>query len=248
MIFGVILIVVIIFIAIVLIKNDYGSPEYIGKKGEENVADILDNLDKEKYLVLYDNTIPGLKGTTQIDHIVVSEYGIYVIETKNYSGDIYGSANSEKWTENFYGNKYKFHNPVRQNYGHLKSLAAYLGRDINDFISLVVFTGAGEIMTEVPDNVIYASELLSVIYSYQTIRITDDIHEIADKIIAIDNNYNGKEKEHTENIYNNLREDNEKIEQMICPKCGGNLVLRNGRYGQFYGCSNYPKCHFTKDI
>lgn len=32
----------------------------------------------------------------------------------------------------------------------------------------------------------------------------------------------------------------------ICPKCGGKLVKRKGKYGEFIGCSNYPKCHFIK--
>lgn len=32
-----------------------------------------------------------------------------------------------------------------------------------------------------------------------------------------------------------------------CPKCGGNLILKNGKYGSFYGCSNYPNCKYTKN-
>ncbi|MEE0651535.1 MAG: topoisomerase DNA-binding C4 zinc finger domain-containing protein [Segatella copri] len=35
------------------------------------------------------------------------------------------------------------------------------------------------------------------------------------------------------------------MRQGVCPQCGGQLVLRNGRYGFFYGCSNFPKCKFT---
>ena len=36
------------------------------------------------------------------------------------------------------------------------------------------------------------------------------------------------------------------VEAGICPRCGGHLVEREGRYGPFYGCENYPKCKFTK--
>ena len=45
----------------------------------------------------------------------------------------------------------------------------------------------------------------------------------------------------------NIQERREKIEQGICPLCGGKLVLRDGKYGEFYGCSNYPKCKFKKN-
>jgi ssDNA-binding Zn-finger/Zn-ribbon topoisomerase 1 len=41
-------------------------------------------------------------------------------------------------------------------------------------------------------------------------------------------------------------ETNRKMENNICPKCGGRLVLRNGKYGQFKGCDNFPKCKFTE--
>ena len=47
-------------------------------------------------------------------------------------------------------------------------------------------------------------------------------------------------------LNNKISEDNSKVDNMICPKCGGNLVVRNGKYGSFIGCSNYPKCKFTK--
>lgn len=61
-------------------------------------------------------------------------------------------------------------------------------------------------------------------------------------------NINSKEnkKEHVQNIRRNVRENKKKEEQGICPKCGGELVERKGKYGVFIGCSNYPKCHFTR--
>lgn len=39
-----------------------------------------------------------------------------------------------------------------------------------------------------------------------------------------------------------------KVEEKICPKCGGKMLLRRGKYGQFYGCSNYPECKYTEKI
>ena len=53
---------------------------------------------------------------------------------------------------------------------------------------------------------------------------------------------------HVTNVRNSLETQNETISHGKCPRCGGNLILRKGRYGEFYGCSNYPKCRFTADL
>lgn len=45
---------------------------------------------------------------------------------------------------------------------------------------------------------------------------------------------------------NNIKMQKWNVEHGICPRCGGTLVLRNGKYGEFLGCSNYPKCKFIK--
>lgn len=39
-----------------------------------------------------------------------------------------------------------------------------------------------------------------------------------------------------------------KIEKKTCPYCKGDLIKRVGKFGNFYGCKNYPKCKFTKKI
>ncbi len=70
----------------------YNSPEQKGKRGEIRVHDILSHLSDE-YHILNDVVLKTERGTTQIDHIVVSKYGIYAIETKNYRGEIYGDDN-----------------------------------------------------------------------------------------------------------------------------------------------------------
>ena len=77
-----------------------------GKVGEDRVAHILCRLPKEEYRVINNLMLRTQSGsTTQIDHVVISQYGIFVIETKFYKGWIYGGENSEFWTQNIYGNK-----------------------------------------------------------------------------------------------------------------------------------------------
>lgn len=51
------------------------------------------------------------------------------------------------------------------------------------------------------------------------------------------------EEEHIQGI----KTKQENLEKRICPRCGGKLILRKGEYGEFYGCSKYPNCKFTKN-
>lgn len=67
--------------------------------------------------------------TTQIDHIVINPRGVFVIETKNYSGEIYGSENQREWTQVLaYGNvKNKLYNPLKQNATHVYNVKRIVG-------------------------------------------------------------------------------------------------------------------------
>lgn len=73
--------------------------------------------------------------TVQIDHLVISKYGIFVIETKNYGGLIIGNKYDDNWFQYLGRNKSLFHSPLRQNYGHIKCLSSILGIDESKFIS-----------------------------------------------------------------------------------------------------------------
>ena len=101
-------------------------PFLIGKRGENFVSRKLLELDSEHYKVLDDLMLPsrGNTNTTQIDHIVVSDFGIFCIETKSYSGWIFGHAQQRHWTQVIYRYKKKFYNPLRQNYAHIKAVEA----------------------------------------------------------------------------------------------------------------------------
>jgi hypothetical protein len=185
--------------------------------------------------------------TTQIDHVVVSNYGIFVIETKNYKGWILGKEKDEYWTQNIYGRKNKFKNPIRQNYGHIKALEKLLDsfKEI-PIISIVAFCGGCELKVKVNEaKVGYFSDVYKIIKLYTNevvgIGIVNEICELITK-----NNIDGKDtrKEHIAAIEVQVYDINQKISNNICPECGGNLVLRNGKYGEFKGCSNFPKCRY----
>ncbi|MCL7749186.1 nuclease-related domain-containing protein [Halalkalibacter alkaliphilus] len=111
-----------------------------GEIGEYKIDIQLDQLPKDCcYLSDLLVTNPKAKsGFSQIDHVVLTPYGIFVIETKNYQGTIYGGKERKTWLVN---GKFKMMNPFVQNYGYIKALASIIHeKDPNLFISMVSFT------------------------------------------------------------------------------------------------------------
>lgn len=226
---------------------DLFLPKIRGWTGEKAVAVVLAGLPKEEYIAIHDIMLNTGRGTTQIDHIVVSIYGIFVIETKNYKGWITGGDKSDQWVKNMYGKKYSFRNPVRQNFGHVKALENLLGLSENIFIPVVVFTPDADLKVKTKNNVIYSNRLKKFIRKFTEKKILkEELLIYADKIKSADVSSRENKKEHVNQIKNRIEAEKEQIKQGICPKCGGELVKRNGKYGKFIGCSNYPKCKFTK--
>ena len=131
-------------------------------QGEALVARALKaNFQSPDYHLLNHITLRIKGGTTQIDHILVSRFGVFVIETKAYKGWIFASSKHAKWTQVLFGAKFKFPNPIAQNKLHTRTVEELL-----DFLtptaikSVVVFAGQGEFKTAKPDGVFSVSELV----------------------------------------------------------------------------------------
>jgi hypothetical protein len=104
-----------------------GSARFKGRRGERRVARLLRRyLPADTYRVMHDVTLPAPEGTTQIDHICVSRFGIYVLETKHYSGWIFGCAQDHTWTQTLRRRSRRFQNPLRQNHRHIRVLVSLL--------------------------------------------------------------------------------------------------------------------------
>ena len=150
-----------------------------------NVAMWL-KLEKNVYHRLNGITLPRANGgSTQIDHIIVSVYGIFVIETKNYKGWIYGSENQRQWTQAFpNGSKFKFQNPLRQNYLHIKTLADLLGLELSYFHSMIAFIGECELKTrdELPEHVLTGGMVSYVKKKQDEILTEDEVKSIVEQI------------------------------------------------------------------
>lgn len=240
----IILIVIAIVAIALLLKKNIDFSNFSGKQGERAVSRRLgETLEDEKY-VFNDYRFKVGEQTVQIDHIVVNQNGIFVIETKNYSGTIYGDDEQREWTQILgYGNVVnKFYSPVKQNASHIYHLRSFLPKDIG--IKSVVIFVQGNIEHIKSGSVIALNEIRyclksdwgNPLNSLQIERVVKLLKAHEDDTITIE--------EHVENIH----KMQEKIDNNICPRCGGKLVLRNGKYGDFYGCENYPKCKFIKKV
>ena len=217
---------------------------WVGELGTNISQELL--LDPKEYHCFNNALVKGSSRETQIDHIIVSKYGLFVVETKNRSGSIYGSADDSHWTQVLHGKKIRFQNPLRQNYLHTKSLADFLEVDHRKIHSIVVFWG-GTFKTKMPENVVTWHEYTRYIRSKNQIVFTD--HEV-DRIC----NTLQKLKDET-SFLDGLRHAKSLQDRYsstsVCPKCDGKLVERIARKGQkagtkFLGCEKYPRCTYIK--
>lgn len=128
--------------------------------GEAMVAETIASHFSRPHLLLNNVTLPTADGTTQIDHILVADSGIFVIETKHYQGWIFGGPKESHWTQTIYRRKSRFPNPLRQNYGHIKTLQSLFTMPEDQFHSVVVFTGEAEFKTDLGSEVFHLANLM----------------------------------------------------------------------------------------
>lgn len=204
------------------------------------------NLDKKQYHLIKNVTLPTEDGTTQIDHVIVSRFGVFVIETKNMTGWIFGSANQPYWTQQIFKHKSKFQNPLRQNYKHIKALEVALDIELSNIFSLIVFVGDADFKTDMPPNVTHTNGYIRYIKSKQELILSDaQVQLIIQKIekgrLARSLKTHVRHAKHVKEVAEK-RQSNPR-----CPRCRSPMILREAKKGQnigkkFWGCSNFPKC------
>ena len=227
--------------------------EWIGKKGEKLTQRELNllKLFGRDGKVLRNVYIPKSDGgTSEIDVLFITQKGIFVIESKNYSGWVFGDEQAMYWTVTLQnGQKNRLYNPIRQNRTHIKRLSEYLGNEIRMF-SLIVFSERCELkkitlassdVTVVKRDDLYAAvrKIWEASEDCLTQQQTEEIYTHLQKLTNADESV---KQAHIDDIRSKYEP---KADGKICPQCGGTLVLRNGKYGSFYGCKNYPKCRYT---
>lgn len=243
------MLILISFIVLIVLGVWYRRPQAKGKRGEMRVSSHLDSLPSQ-YKVINDLVLKTKNGYTQIDHIVISNYGVFVIETKNYSGWIYGSESKLNWKQTFRRSSYEFYNPIFQNKTHISALRAQLSDLYRiPFVPIVVFTGNCSLKVYAPNvAVIKIGDLKSTIKSYSDNNIEEAMIELIYKrLLELNKSQEYSKDEHIQQIRQRKQEAQNAIYLGRCPLCGGYLVERKGKFGKFYGCSNYPKCKFIYD-
>ncbi|WP_163099693.1 NERD domain-containing protein [Peribacillus alkalitolerans] len=244
---------------IIILKLKY--PIIKGAVGEWFVNRTLSKLGPS-YKIYHDLYVPnGEGGTTQVDHVVTSPFGIFVIETKHYQGWIFGKEDQRFWTQVIYKRKEKFLNPIWQNYGHIQALKNYFGNeDFETMYSIIAFSNNSTLKFNddfKSARVIQFKQLLKVIKEWNLHRLSEkELKNINRALEGL--SIKGKKekrqvkKQHVDTIRNNRKEkvrfEKDKIKQNICPQCRGELSIKKGKYGSFYGCRNFPKCRYTKQV
>ena len=254
-------IVGLICLVVWVLKVILRSPQRVGLSGEDRVARRLERLPHEIYRVVNDVMLPTVDGiTTQVDHVVVSRFGVFVIETKNYGGWIFGNEKQRTWTQSFQkgytggSDKFHFQNPIRQNWRHIYTMSDCLKLPRRYFFNVVAFCGDGEFMTDMPENVMYSADLCSYIRSFETPIMSDAmVEKIVLNLATIDA---AVLDESRLSHISNLKASHDPVQlsaacemgELKCPKCGAKMVRRHRKSdgAEFYGCSNYPNCRGTR--
>ncbi|MCU5025091.1 NERD domain-containing protein [Bacillus cereus] len=204
LIFELILIAVLIPLNSVVKKH---VPKWKGKAGEKLVKRILSKLDPKSYFVLHNITVYTEYGdTTQIDHIVIAETGVFVIETKNYEGWIYGSEKAARWTQGILRKKSSFQNPFRQNYKHIKAIEWVMEQQL-PCISIAAFHPKCSLkrvdVHSKGKHALYYNDLKSCIESYTEVQLTnDEVQHIYQTMLRADITDKDIEKKHVKYLHN----------------------------------------------
>jgi restriction system protein len=239
-------------IPILLLVAVLRSAWFKGRRGEAFVRRVARRrLPAESYHLLHDVTLPTPDGTTQIDHIFVSRFGIFVVETKNMSGWIFGGESQAQWTQTIFRRSFKFQNPLRQNYKHVKAVQAMAHVPSSAIHSVVVFIGRSTFKSAMPRNVTRRRDCFTYITSFRDALLSDS--QVQRTVTALQaarlHPTRRTRREHVQAL--KIRAD--PFAQRKCPRCGSSMVVRTAKRGsnagnQIWGCSAYPACRVIQNI
>ena len=182
----------------------------------------------------------------------MSVYGVFVVETKNYKGWIFGGENQKQWTQRIYKHSLKFQNPLHQNYKHTKTLQSLLGLNDEQIHSVIVFVGDSTFKTDMPANVTHGGGYIRHIKSLKKVvldgrRIPEIINQIeAEKLVqSLKTDY-----DHKKHVSQIVRDN---VSSVSCPRCGSDMQIREAKKGKrigqkFWGCVKFPQCKGTVQV
>ncbi|MDR0216680.1 MAG: NERD domain-containing protein [Comamonas sp.] len=175
-------------LAFMVLAGVLRSPRFKGWRGEKAVQRLIaQRLNPLVYVDLHNVTLPTADGgSTQIDHLIFSPYGLFVLETKNYQGWIFGTEKQREWTQQIFKKRSKFQNPLRQNYKHTKTLQELLGIGAEHVHSVIAFVGDCEFKTEMPPQVTKGDGFAAYIQSFaRLVWAPEEMQALIDKVEAL---------------------------------------------------------------
>lgn len=220
-----------------------------GRLGElETHSELLYLSRRPEYGEPFDDLLlPAPDGSTQIDHVLVSVYGIFVIETKKRSGWIFGDARSREWTQVNYGRKYRFRNPIHQNFKHVVAVRDYLGVGQHNIHSIVVFSGDYEFKTDLPANVVDIEDLIPFIRAFEQPVLSEEQAGLFQHMLETAlHDPQVTDLNHRDTLRRAKSDPR-------CPRCGRKMLIRTAKKGpiaggQFWGCSGFPACRAVRQL
>jgi restriction system protein len=228
---------------------DEGNAARVGRLGEiKTVAATRLILSSSEYIDINDITITTPRGTTQIDHVIVSRYGVFVVETKNMNGWIFGREDARFWTKLNKGHKLRFQNPLHQNANHIKALSHAARIPPEKMHSVVVFQGDCSLRTSMPPNVLTDGYIGYVKSKSKVVFTDDEVKRIVATINAVMlPQTDATRLQHIANLKQRFESTT------TCGRCGSPLVTRTTKAGrhagkQFLGCSRYPSCQYVREL
>lgn len=222
-----------------------------GEEGERAVAGILSAL-PEKFVVMNDVIVPSRTGSAQIDHVVISEYGVFVIETKNYAGILDGDASGKTWRKTLGGRAIEIRNPVMQNSSHVSALSLVLALKKELFVPLVALSpecvlserlssslrASGVSVVPFPSVASFVASRRARVFS------RGDVVRLCGELSRVMYRSPLARRRHLRSVArSSVRGE---TDYGRCPECGGKVVLVRGKAGLFLGCSNFPSCWFSR--
>lgn len=213
--------------------------------------------------------------TTEIDVLMLYQSGLYVFESKNYGGWIFGNETGKTWTQTLpqgrKSHKEHFLNPIMQNKLHIKWLRHFLQSETIPIHSIIVFSERCTLkkVRVSPSNAIVIKrdclrKTISKLNAKSEATLKpNQIMEIYTKLYPTSQVSDDIKQRHVDTINNKLKQGNlsehssqgisTEARGLLCPRCGATLILRMSKRGDkaghsFYGCSSYPKCRYIKNI
>lgn len=246
-----------------------------GRLGEYLTFKNLNSAEKNGAKFLFNIYIPkGEEETTEIDVLMIHAKGLFVFESKNYSGWIFGSENQKNWYQTLpqgrgRSHKESFFNPIMQNRTHIKHLKTLVGEDV-PIHSIITFSERctlkkievkSENVCVIKRDNVYDT-VVGICAKRDTAALSNEqISEIYDKLYPYTQVSDAIKEQHIQTIEKKqaskeiqpLEEKPDEGQKKQCPRCGSTLVLRKAKKGenagtQFYGCSNFPKCRYMKNL